>query len=208
MKHILIILFSITLTFSVSGCANTAEKYPYNYIGFYDTVTRQYINLGDNKLQIEKILGNGIKGNSSLFYDSYNYDDCLSILYDKNNTVELIRVYNDLFPHDGNSSRYEFPGGTKVESVVTDFMDLYEHVYEIDGHGCNAICVFIEHTDKGDYILDKNELVEIYNKERDFGTIYEFSVEYYSYDDISCLAAERIDAPDIKQWDKIISDIN
>lgn len=105
---------------SCTGCRNKKEKYPYDYIGFYDTKTRQYINAGDSKDKISEILGDGfdketitnVPNKTTTIYCDYNDD--LSIRYE-DGKAEMINIFNSFKA----IPRYELPGGITVESMKT-----------------------------------------------------------------------------------------
>lgn len=59
MKKIIIFAVTSVLLVTICGCSNTSKKYPYEHVGFYDTKTRQYIDINSDKSNIDKILGKG-----------------------------------------------------------------------------------------------------------------------------------------------------
>ncbi len=203
MKKIILVL--IVFLFLCTGCSSATNiaKYPYNDFGFYDTKTRQYINIGDSKDKIDKILGYE-KINK---YDCYVYDRSLYIYYDNDNNAERIYYHKpSTFSKDSNI-RYELSGGINCNSVVTDFIDLYKHVYYSNDYGIDNVTIFVEKTDKGNFILNKDELIKIQNRAREHGEIYELTVMYNAYDDIDTLEVKKIKNPEIQEWNKILSEI-
>ena len=194
MKKILFVIISCFLLVSCNFSSNSLKKYPYDYIGFYDNVTRQYISLGDTKEKTEKILG-----------DNSNLD----VYYGDDDTIQMICFFNPTVYDDYSANQYELPGSIKCTSVVTDFIDLYKNVYSdtSDMFWENAVSVFIQCTDKGNYILDKDTLIKIQNSQQDFGTIYKLSVHYSDYDDIINLSA-RICFPYGEDWNTTLSEVD
>lgn len=206
MKKFIAILSVFAIMLSVSACGGKA-KYQFKNVGIYDTSTRQYVEIGDSKKEVEKILGSGEVDGS--FYD---YDDDITISYDENENVNYISVYYDSFDfyNRENEYRYELPGGIGKTSSVTDFIELFPHVYVDDEFSLdskNAVVIIRELRGKH-YVMSREELVKLEEKDDFEGTFYKMEIDYFSYDEIVWIKVERIKYPDLQNWEKSLVDIN
>lgn len=213
MKKLLLSSILAIFMVAVSGC-ESAEIYPHDYIGVYDTKTRQQIEIGMSKEDVEKILGRAeneeeAEDESKIGYGYYDYVDytydedgesyenSITIKYNDDNEIERIRILNH---YDDNTTRYELPGGINCESIVTDFTDLYTNIYEyplplVHEHGA---IIFIQKVGDKCTIMDKDEISKIQKKLEDNPEdeklnnidLYAMSIEYDTYDDIFYLTVE------------------
>lgn len=202
-KSLTAIICTVIFSLSLSGCSG--ENYPFEYIGFYDTHIRQNIDITSSKDKITKILGKSSKYSNG-FYD---YDDGFYLSYDDNNNIRHMGVYDPWGDFDADENHFELPGGINCSSTVTEFIDLYDNVYEYkdDYTFSPTVAIFIEKKDKGYKILNKEDMVKIGKKEQEYNTVYKMSVEYISYDNISSLEIERIDFPEFTDWETVLTEI-
>lgn len=191
MKKLLTTLLVTTLVLSCIGCENGKKtvKYPYDYIGFYDTETRQCISINDKKEDIEKILGKSEDNSDNL---GLEYSNNLCISYE-NKTPCTMTVHNDF----ETPTRYELPDGINVNSTVTEFIDLYPFVYEISNLG-NNVGIFIKET-SGEYcVINKNtvqqSLKDISKKANNFN-LYWIQLSYSSYSEIDYISIYALNSP-------------
>lgn len=187
MKKLLTTLLVTALMISCVGCGNGKKtvKYPYDYIGFYDTETRQCISINDEKEDIEKILGKSEDDSDNLRLE---YSNNLSISYE-NKTPRTMTVLDD--------SRYELPDGINVNSTVTEFIDLYPFVYEKSKFG-NNVGIFIKET-SGEYrVINKDTLQQalkdISKKANNFN-LYWIQLSYSSYSEIDYISINALNRP-------------
>ena len=163
--------------------AKKNAKYPYDYVGFYDTETRQCIDISKKREDIEKILGKG-KENGNDFYTKYSNN--LSIGYDKNENVYCMKLTNA----SDTISQYELPGGINLNSTVTEFIDLYPFIYEESGNQ-NDVGIFIKETSGKYSVINKNTLRQslksISEKENE-SNLYWIQLSYSSYSEIDYIS--------------------
>lgn len=207
MKKIIIILSALSLPAALASCSSSAPtaEYPYDFVGLYDDITRQHIEIGDSKHKVEKIFGSSEhSGNSYVF----QYDDALSISYDDDNNVDWIKVFHS--SRDNDHNRYELPNGINTESIVTDLTDSFPYVYEISGEFLNETVTYVEGTPDGYISLSKEYLYEkqteyediqnddsLTDEEKDEfldaqNPIYKMSIKYASYDDIYYIEVDAL----------------
>lgn len=224
MKKLLLSSILAMFMVAVSGC-ESAEIYPHDYIGVYDTKTRQQIEIGMSKEDVEKILGRAeneeeAEDESKIGYGYYDYVDdesdayTLIIRYDENNNVDNIQYRNDgvifygLSPSDKEytSERYELPDDIGFTSIVTDFIELYDNVYNTNK---NAISMFLQKKNDNYVTLDINEIKKMQDKLNDESNdeevhdleLYVISIYYYSYDNIIAFNFETIDPLYLKDFE-------
>lgn len=202
-----IFFIMLTLPILLSACSSATE-YPYDFVGIYDSKTRQYINMGDSQDKVEEILGRGTQSDSS----TTEYDDRLSIGYDDNNNIEYIRILTSYNYQKSNPTRYELPNNINCESIVTDFIDSFPYVYE-SGDRTGYLVTFVEkRNDKfislskedlqvkdeeyskiwDDESLSHDEILELIAENADQNPVYEISIDYTSYDSIGILRVVRM----------------
>ncbi|MGN0106344.1 MAG: hypothetical protein ACI4A5_01440 [Hominilimicola sp.] len=129
---------------SLCSCGESSDVlYSSEHIGIYDTVTRQYIDIGDSKDKVNKILGYGteVKGYYNNYqtkeyieFDTphYEYGNVLTIIYD-NNIISSIDIHYYLGKiEDGYDNRFELSDGTNRFTVKEDISNKYPSAY-IDG---------------------------------------------------------------------------
>lgn len=211
MKKIFSIL--IIMVFFCTGCSHLADnsKYPFDYFGIYDTLTRQYINIGDQKEHIDKILGAG--ESASNMDIRYRYvKNTIEIAYDEteetstNNRARYINL-NRLFI---DKSRFEIPGEINYNSTVTDFIEKYPYVYSYNSVLFEGIKTFVKKTGDEYRFVDKSELEKIFSgpisegrklKSDKFKSvqIYEIRINYASYSEITDITIAEVRSLDCKE---------
>lgn len=182
----------------VAGCSSS-EKYPYDYVGVYDSITRQYINMGDTRDNVEKILGVGVEDN-----DFVDYNDSLTIRYDDNNEVEYIKIFDSWADSDDSPERYKFPNDITIESVVADFIDSFPYVYETK---FSSVVTYVEKNDNGYIVLSKEDLCNKWknpDSSNPYEQVYEIAADYASYEDIWWLI---IDKAYPQNWDEYLKEL-
>ena len=123
------------------SCDKTSDtQYASEHIGIYDTVTQQYIDIGDSKDKVNEILGRGteVKGYYNDYqnrdyveYDAphYDYGNVLTIVYD-NDKVSHIDIHYYLGEiEDGYENRFELPDGTNSLASKDNISDKYPSAY-------------------------------------------------------------------------------
>ena len=204
MKKLLITLLAMTMILSCTGCGNKKEKYPYEHIGIYDTKTQQYIDIGDSKNKVDKILGLCSENE----YGSYDYDDILSIRFDDDNKVEHISVYFDWFPDEGENERYTLADGTNYNSTVTEFINKYNHVYEGDrfSDDDHAISVILQNKNNKivmptiDDVKNSTQMTT-WEETENIDDMYIISIDYFAYDNLSSFTIDKVTYPLFEDWD-------
>lgn len=202
MKKYLHLSLILALLFLV-GCSSN-KKYPYEHIGIYDTKTQQYIDIGDSKNKVDKILGPCIKDEN----DYYDYDDILSIRFDDNNNVEHIRIFFDWFPDEGENERYTLADGTSYNSTITEFVDKYDRVYE----GAfilpdTSVSVILQNKNNKivlpsiDDIKSDTQVISTQENEN-IDDVYIISIDYVAYDNLSSFDIEKVSYPSLADWGK------
>ena len=193
-KRIIITLFLIPLL--LMGCSSS-NKYPYEHIGIYDTKTKQYIDIGDSKSKIDKVLGTGRK-NTNNFYE---YDDVLSIYYDDNDKVHYISINFDIFSDDDEiNERYTLADGTNYTSTVTDFINNYNgYVYNGSLFLPNTCVSVILQNKNNKTIMSKlEEVKELPYSSKD--DVYVITVDYATYDNLMSFDIEKVLLPSMSDW--------
>lgn len=209
MKKIFSILIIVILF--CTGCSHFTDnsKYPFDYLGIYDTLTKQYINIGDPKEHIDEVLGYGKQNNKSDYY--YDYVNMLRVVYDKPPTDALginIGVVDD----NVDSSRFEIPGEINTNSTLTDFLEKYPYTYSCDSVLYNNVKTFVKKSGDKYSFVDKSELEKIFSgstvsvgdaklKSDDFNSIqiYEISIIYASYSEIKWIGLSEIHSLDCEK---------
>lgn len=97
----------------------------HNHCGIYDTKSQKYIDLGDNRANIEKIIGNGTKDSNNLYYV---YADNLKIRYDEHDNA--VYIYVNFFSFNGDLNRYTLFDECGNKSNASDFAKKHSHVYQ------------------------------------------------------------------------------
>ncbi len=202
MKRSILVVFIFSILF-ITACS-TSEKYPYEHVGIYDTKTKQYIDIGDSKDKVDKILGPGTKDGNSY----YDYDDILSMRFDDNDNVESIHIYFDWFPDEGENERYALADGTDYNTTITEFISKYKHVYE----GAfilpdSAVSVILQNKNGKlilpdlDDIKKNSQNITTFQNEQNNDDIYVISIDYVAYDNLSSFDIEKIEYPSFENWD-------
>lgn len=205
------IIFIAPIILLLSSCGSV-PAYQYEHVGIYDNNIRQYIEIGASKSAIEKLIGSGDEKTQKTGTNFVDYDDYLSVWYDENNIAYHISVYS-MWATPEKNTRYELDG-LNCENILTDFIDNYDYVYEFDdpySSTYNTIAIFVENTSSGLKYVTKNELLkerEKAAKEKVMNSgrpIYKISIAYSSYDFVTSLSIDLIDAIEY-DWSKCLSD--
>lgn len=205
-------ILTIMLLFC-TGCSTVEDnsKYPFDYLGVYDTLTRQYIELGDQKEHIDKVLGAG-KSASNIDIRYRYVENTIEIAYDetegtptKNRAryINLNKLYID-------KSRFEIPGKINYNSTVTDFIEKYPYAYSYDSVLFEGIKTFVKKTGDKYSFVDKSELEKIFSgplnegrrsKSDEFNSvqIYEIRINYASYSEITDITISEVRSLDCKE---------
>ncbi len=206
MKKVITFIMTLVLVVSVAGCGSSESKYEYEHIGIYDTKTEQYVDIGDSKDKVDRILGTGTEGTT--FSNYTNYADDLTIGYDDAHNVESLSVNYD--PEDGETGeRYALSDGFGYTDTVTDFIEKYPYVYSCDifqnGQPGKNVCVIVQKTENNYCILSKEKLMEMSENNISTETLYRIQVDYDSYDSLLGVGISIV--PDNRKWDKYLVDI-
>jgi len=97
----------------------------YKHCGIYDTKSQKYIDLGDKRADIEKIIGSGTKDSNNSYYD---YADNLKIRYDEYDNAEYI--YVNFFSFNGDLNRYTLFDESGNKSNENEFAEKHSHPYQ------------------------------------------------------------------------------
>lgn len=206
MKKMLAVALSSLFLLSTASCNSGGEKYPFEFVGFYDTHIRQNIKIDASKDDINKILGSKTADSNGY----YKYNDGFSLTYDDNGNIRRMYVYDPWGDFDADANHFELPGNINCSSTVTDFIDLYDNVYDFTptySSTSQVVSIFIEQTDSGYNVLSKEDMIKISKREKEHGTIYQMSIEYSSYDTISILEIEKLDYPEYGNWETALKEI-
>lgn len=213
MKKALLCISLIIVVLALSGCSGQ-EEYPFDFVGLYDNNIQQSIEIDMPMDRIRNLLGTPTESESRTVGGMYlahdDYDDGPFINYDRvgnNVIVDSMSVFEPIEHYylsdeenEERRLRYELPGGINFDSTVTDFINLYDNVYEVEDQfdemasytNEQIVAVFIEKTDDGFKVLSKKDLAAI-ALEDTANIVYQMSIEYQSYDSIQRMIIEKFD---------------
>lgn len=131
----------------------------YRHCGIYDTKTKNYIDIGDSREDIEKIVGNGKKEDkySSSYYE---YSDNLDIRYDKYDKAEYI--YVNYFSFTGDTGRYTLFDGSGEDTDESEFARKHSYPYKT---GLDNV-IFLRKNFAGYKEMTKQKLSSLQEKQR------------------------------------------
>lgn len=192
MKKALLCISLIIVVLALSGCSGQ-EEYPFDFVGLYDNKIQQSIEIGMAKNEVSNFLGDKNENPDGLGF--YSYDDGLYLQYDDSDTLQRISVYHD----DNALKRYELPGYITADSTVTDFIRLYNNIYEFYEYGKSFepdIAVFLTPDGNGYTVLNKENLINMRDTSADV-VVYQIALKYTSYDKITEFHIKTLDIENI-----------
>lgn len=154
--------------------------------------------MNSDKSDIDKILGDDLVHDGSYRVD---YNDELCIYYNNDNKPHLIsfQAFTSSSP-----TRYELPNHINGQSTVTDFIESFQYVYELNTDSWNGVVTYVEERNGKFVYLSKEDLCKRAEKQNNALTenktnntntskdeddleeylnpIYEILVSYSSYD--------------------------
>ena len=200
---------TLLLCLVLTACS-ASEKYPFEYVGLYNTQIRQPIKIGMSKADVEKMIGRGELNADYTQFKSYKYGDGLYVDYaeDVVCNIDFFDPWGDIY-HPEKRLYYELPGNINVQSTVTDFIDTYTNVYEYTDNltSRTTMSVFVENVNSEYIVLSKKDLIDAKEHLDKHGNIYQIEIDYSSYDSISSLHIRTV-MPDLKDWDKVLQEVN
>lgn len=172
----------------LSACSDKYDKYAYENIGLFDSETKEYINIGDNKSYTEIVFPN--------MHDASDEVGCIitgfpkdadleagyvEVRYDENDTIYEITLAG----YDNEKNRYKLQDETEIGSFITDIIKKYHPVYAVNN---TDIIMFIKEKNKQLFVMSIDDFKEVLNEYKDnndltrskYGKESFYSIEYWT----------------------------
>lgn len=185
----------------LSACSDKYDKYAYENIGLFDSETKGYINIGDNKSYTEIVFPNVHDASDELGCIATGFPKdadleagYVEVRYDENDTIyEIV-----LIGYDDEKNRYKLQDETEIGSPITDIIRKYQPVYAVNN---KDIIMFIKENNKQLFVMSIEEFKEVLKEYKDnnndltkskYGKENFYSIEYFtSKSEVSCIRLRK-----------------